>query len=231
MIAFHFIQLKLLLALGADSLLPLVCFPLHIVGERTDVQVSFIPIKHIRIDSRFLLYVVVLHQPCDVLLQLVCIKVFVLELIVETPPIDPLHLSPIIRKRRFRPPDDFLKVLPQRRRVLVVLMLRHVLFDLTVRAPFNRSFQVFLSDRATSQIGAGQPIGRTASLAEVSLSIRSPRTRVNGITQFLFGVFLAGDVDSSESIQLFAISPGAEINHQFITKNLLLLIVLQVVKR
>jgi hypothetical protein len=53
-IAFHFIQLKLLLTLHADSLLPLVCFPLHIVGERADVQVSFIPIQHIRVDSRFL---------------------------------------------------------------------------------------------------------------------------------------------------------------------------------
>jgi hypothetical protein len=43
-IAFHFIQLKLLLALDADSLLPLERFSLHVVGERADIQVSFIPV-------------------------------------------------------------------------------------------------------------------------------------------------------------------------------------------
>ena len=43
-IAFHLFKRKLLLAFHADSLLPLVRFPLHVVGERADVQVSFIPI-------------------------------------------------------------------------------------------------------------------------------------------------------------------------------------------
>src|ERR1700722_298803 len=52
-VAFHLIQLKLLLALHADSLLPLISFPLHVSGERADVQVSFIPIEHIWVDSRF----------------------------------------------------------------------------------------------------------------------------------------------------------------------------------
>src|SRR5262245_58375811 len=37
-IALHFLQLKLLLALDADALLPLVCLPPHVVGERADVQ-------------------------------------------------------------------------------------------------------------------------------------------------------------------------------------------------
>lgn len=50
-VAFHLIQLKLLLALHADSLLLLICFPLHVIGERADVQVSFILIEHIRVDS------------------------------------------------------------------------------------------------------------------------------------------------------------------------------------
>ena len=42
---------------------------------------------------------------------------------------------------------------------------------------------------------------------------------------------VARNVDGSEPIQLFAIRPRAEIDHQFVIKNLLLLIVLQVVER
>lgn len=96
---------------------------------------SFDAIQHIRVDSRFPLHIVVLHQLCDLLLQLLRIKLFILKLIVENSPIHTLHLSPVLRKRRRHPADDLLKVLPQRRGVLVVLVLRRVLFDLPVRAP------------------------------------------------------------------------------------------------
>ena len=46
-IAFHFAQFKLLLALHADSLLPLVRFPLHVVGERADVQVPLVAVQDV----------------------------------------------------------------------------------------------------------------------------------------------------------------------------------------
>ena len=37
-IAFHFVQLEFLLALYADSLLPLIRFALHVIGERADAS-------------------------------------------------------------------------------------------------------------------------------------------------------------------------------------------------
>ena len=211
--------------------MPLVRFPLHVAGERADVQVPFIPIQHIRVDSRFPLHIVVLHQLCNVLLQLVRIKLLVLELIVESSPIHSLHLSPILRKRRFHPANDLLKVLPQRSRVLVVLMLRHVLFDFSLRVPVDRRLQILLPDRAAPQVIARQPISRAIRFAENWLRAGGPRPSIHRVAQFLIGVFLARNVDGSEPIQLLAVRPGAEVDHQFVIKNLLLLIVLQVVER
>lgn len=137
----------------------------------------------------------------------------------------------MLRKRRLYPADGLLKVLPQRCRVLVVLMLRHVLIDLIIRAPRDGRFQVLLPDWASPHVVARQPIGRATRLAEISLGVRSPGPGIYGVAQFLIGVFFACNVDSSKPIQLLAVRPGAEIDHELVTENLLLLIVFQVVER
>ena len=90
----------------------------------------------------------------------------------------------------------------------------------------DRRFQIFLPDRAAPQVIARQPIGRATRLAEIALGVGRPRPGIDRVAQFLIGVFLASDVDGSEPIQLFAVSPGAEIDHQLVIKNLLLLVVL-----
>lgn len=61
-VAFHLAQFKRFLALWADAFLPLVRFPLHVVGERANVEVSFVAVQDVRVDSRFLGHIVVGHQ-------------------------------------------------------------------------------------------------------------------------------------------------------------------------
>src|ERR1051325_1481069 len=113
----------MLAAFGADSFLPLVRFSFHVVGERTDIKVSFVTIQNIRIDSGLPGHIFVHHQLRNLFFQLVRVEWFALELIVQGAPSDPFHLLAILRERSLYPTDDALEIMPQRRRVLVMLML------------------------------------------------------------------------------------------------------------
>ena len=97
-------------------------------------------------------------------------------------------------------------------------------------APLDRRFKIFLPDRAAPEIVARQPLGRAIRLAEITLGISRPRPGIDGVAQFLIGEFLARDVNGPEPLQSFAVGPGAEIDHQLVIKNPLLLVVLEIVK-
>src|SRR5271157_902374 len=97
--------------------------------------------------------------------------------------------------------------------------------------PVDRCFEIILPNRAAPEVVAGEPGRRTTCFAEIPLGISGPRTRVDGVTQLLVGQFLAGDVDRLEPVQLFAVCPRAEIDHKLVIEYLLLLIVLEIVKR
>lgn len=121
-------------------------------------------------------------------------------------PFDPFHLLAILRERGLYPIDDALEIMPQRGRVLVVLMLRHVILDLSLRVPIDCRFEILLSDRTALEIIARESVRRAPSFAEISLGIGSPWARIDGISQLLVGEFLARDVetwaDSSVSVSI-----------------------------
>ena len=71
-----------------------------------------------------------------------------------------------------------------------MLVVRHILFDMAIGNPFNRRFQVVLTDGGSLEIIAPDPIGGTAAFAEIAFGIGDPGPRIDGIPQFLLGQFL-----------------------------------------
>src|SRR6185437_3201659 len=102
-------------------------------------------------------------------------------------PFHALHFLSVIWKRRLRPIDDTLEVMPQWCCVLLVLVLRHVLFDVPLRLPIDCRFEIILPDRAALEVVACDPVGGATRFAEISLGISRPRASVHGVAQFLIG--------------------------------------------
>ena len=48
----------------------------------------------------------------------------------------------------------------------------------------------------------------------MALGVRRPRTRVDGVAQFLVREFLAGDVDRLEPAELLLVRPLADVDHE-----------------
>src|SRR5579884_3778546 len=109
-------------------------------------------------------------------------------------------------------------------------MLRHVIFDLPLRMPIDRSLKVFLSNWNALEIVAAEPVCRATCLTEIPLRIGSPWACVDSVAHFLIGEFLARDVNGPEPLQSFAGATRAKIDHQLVTKNPFLLVVLEIVK-
>ena len=105
-------------------------------------------------------------------------------------------------------------MLPQRRRVRVVLVPPHVVFDVPAGNPFQRGFEKFLPNRRSRQIVLADLIRRAAVAAEIPLRVRRPRSRVNGVAQLLRRQLLARDVDRPEPVELLARVPAADVDRQ-----------------
>ena len=107
-----------------------------------------------------------------------------------------------------------------------MLMLGHIEINrlaLGQSYPFNRSFQKLLPDHLAGKKILSDLLRSTAGLAEIPLCVRYLRAGVNGIPQFLIGELHTGNVNRSEPVKFLLVIAGADIDHQLIVEDLLLL--------
>ena len=113
----------------------------------SDAKVPFVAVQHVLPDSAFLLNVAVRDELRDALLKCLRVLWHLGELVVEQPPRDLLHRRPRHGECRLRPVYDLLEVEPERVRVWVVLVDRHVEARVcAVAYPSERRLKVVLAD-------------------------------------------------------------------------------------
>ena len=81
-------------------------------------------------------------------------------------------------------------------------------------------FKVILTDCITAKIILPLEIRHTLDVAEILLGVNNPTSNKHGISQFLCGQLLAGNIDGLEPFQFLAFGSFAEIDRQLIVLNL-----------
>lgn len=109
-------------------------------------------------------------------------------------------------------------------------MFGHIRLYLSVIDPADSRLQIFLTNRRTREIVTPESIRRTTRLAEVSLRVREPCTRIDGISEFLISELLTCDIDSLEPVKLLAVIAFTEVYHQFVVEYLFSLYIFEIVK-
>ena len=193
MIALHFLDGKMFSAFWAYSTLRFVCLALLVIVKLTEIQFLGTDAigKKILVNAFFVLNLFVSHQRCDFLLQILRVVRLRAEFLVEPPPCQPFHLSSVFRKIRLNPIDYSLEMQPQPGSIPIALMDGHVIFNVfvffRVDNPFDCGSQIFLPIRTSVKIGRTYFLRNTSGFGEITLRIRNPRPRIDGIAHLLFG--------------------------------------------
>lgn len=232
-VGLHLIQLKMLVAMRADSQLIFVGRQLLRLAKCTNREEFLFARQDVRIDARLLGHVVVQYQLLNLLIHCLAVDDSVFKCFVERTPVNTFHdLFSFFGwlERTFYPCDDRLEKLPQGGGTRVVLMIGHVNFYVSIRDPGDGRLQIVLSDGGARQIVGRNLGGYAAGLTEVALGVAHPGSCIDGVAQFLFRQLLAGDVDGLEPLELLAVAAATDIDVEFVVQNLLLLVRLQVVE-
>lgn len=112
MVGLHLVDLEMLLAGGADSVLLLVERALVAVGKGADAQVLLVPREQELIDSLLLRHLVISHEFGCFRFQGGGIEAVPFVGVVEESPFDALHFLPVLREGGFDPIDDHLEIEP-----------------------------------------------------------------------------------------------------------------------
>ena len=107
-----------------------------------------------------------------------------------------------------------------------MLMLRHIEVNrLALRQcnPLDSSFKIFLANHLTRQELISDLDSSTAILAEIPLCIRHPGAGVYYIPKLLVRELHTCDVDRSEPVELLLVVARANVDHELVIEDLLLL--------
>lgn len=137
MVSFHVLVVKLLLALDADAALLFILFSFLVVCKGTDIEVLFLSVKEVGVNTSDVLHLIVLDKGFDLLFQFLGIIMIVVVTVVEVAPGLPLHLLTVVVawKEHLNPSDDLSVVAPQFIGVFILLMGSHIGFDFTLVEP------------------------------------------------------------------------------------------------
>ena len=136
--------------------------------------------------------------------------------VIEQAPLYSFHLFLVLATEEFfYPVNHVLEVLPKFVRVRIVLMESHIFLycqALLVRYPTKCRFKVVLSDRRAVHKVRTDAISHTACLGETAFGLRHPRTRIDGVADFLLFEFLTGYIDALKPTQFLLIGAGTSMN-------------------
>ncbi len=185
-----------------DSLLALVDFAAFVVGELPEGQFSLFAGKEELVDARFTRHLAVRHKTLNLKLKFFGVEVFARSVAVEEEsPRESFHLFALDGKDRFRPIDHGAEIIPELDGGRVVLTFRHIGFDrliFRVGRPFQRGFEVFLTDRRTLEIIPRKRVRSAPGLTEIPLRVGGPRPGVDRVAQLLIRQPLPRDIDDPE---------------------------------
>lgn len=140
MIGFHFIYLKMIFTMSANSHLFFISFSFLVWCKCSYTQIFFIFCQNIFIDSRLFCDIFILHKFGDFTFQFTRVKKCVFKLIVKWSKLHSFHLFFIVWKCNLYPIYDILKILPKFVCIFVMLVFCHILFNISGRNPFKSCF-------------------------------------------------------------------------------------------
>ena len=151
-------------------------------------------------------------------------------LTIETPPITPAHLASRVLEHGIHPVDNGIEMVLQLVDVRVVAVLRHVIVDVALADPLQRSLQNRLALRVAGHIRLPAVHVGVARVREHLTGHRHERAVIRGVTQFLLHERHTDNVDGLEPRLNLRRLTLADVNRQGRVNNELLLVSIQTVE-
>ncbi len=104
------------------------------------------------------------------------------------------------------------------------------MFYIAVTYPVNCGFEIVVAIRVTVQEITCKHIGWPCRFTEASFCVFQPGAIVRGVSEFLVCRCIPTHADSSKPFQLLLPRAGAEIDHQLVSKNSVLVIYRKIAK-